>query len=149
MRKVAFLFVLVGTLTVSAGCSRGTPGGKTDPAKDTPAKPGVTGPADGTFTLDVPNLAVKLKQGETKATSIGINRGKNFSDDVKLGLSTTGKGVSFDPASPTIKAGETEAKFNVKATEDAAIGDHTVEVTGTPAAGAAGTHKFTVTVNQK
>jgi len=130
------------------GCSgSGTPGGNTS-GKDKASTP-LVGNADETFTLDPPNLATTLKQGEAKQITIGINRGKNFSEDVALHFDNVPKGVTFDPASPAIKASEKEAKVTVKADDKAAIGDFTIKVTGKPAKGTEAAHDLKVTVKEK
>jgi hypothetical protein len=68
--------------------------------------------------------------------SVGINRGKNFREDVLLKLAGLPGGVSLIPGNPVIKHGDTDAKFTLKAAGDAALGDFTVRVTGHPTKGA-------------
>jgi hypothetical protein len=41
--------------------------------------------------------------------------------------------VTVDPASATIKASEKDAKVTLKAANDAALGQHSITVTATPA----------------
>ena len=111
------------------------------------------GQADDTFNLSVPSstpyLSTSLKQGETKAVSISIKRGKNFDEDVTLQFADMPKGVTLDPASPVIKHGDTEAKLMVKAEDDAALGDFTVKVTGHPTKGTDSSNEFKITVAKK
>src|SRR5579862_1136882 len=103
MKKV---FAICGLLAAVAlvGCDKGgsTPGG-----------PGVTRPdsgrnvmseADETFSLSLSSSSTTIKQGETKTITVSVKRGKNFGEDVQLKIEGAPKGVSFDPASPTIKA---------------------------------------------
>lgn len=104
---------------------------------------------EDTFTLTVPTLATKLKQGENKVVSVGIKRGKNFDEDVALKFETLPKGLTIDPAAPTIKHGDTEAKVTVKAAGDAAVGDFTVTVKGHPEKGSDATQELKVTVQPK
>lgn len=58
-------------------------------------------------------------------------------------------GVTVEPARPTVKKGGAEAKFTLKAADDAALGTFTVKVTGHPAAGADATHDFKFMVAKK
>ena len=82
-------------------------------------------------------------------TSISIKRNKNFDADVSVKFGEMPKGVTIEPATATIKHGEEEAKFTVKAADDAALGDFSVEVTGTPTSGTAATNKINISVAKK
>jgi hypothetical protein len=116
---------------------------------NTSAKAPLYGEADDTFNLSVPFLSTTLKQGETKAVSMGIKRGKNFDQDVGLKFDGLPKGVTLDPASPVIKHGDTEAKLTLKAADDASLGDFTVKVTGHPTKGPDASTEFKITVDKK
>jgi hypothetical protein len=140
----AALVAAIGSVAL-VGCGTGTPGGATDRDKD---RPSIT-PADDTFTLSVPTLSTRMKQGEAKVVAIGIRRGKNFAQDVSLKLDGLPKGVTADPAAPEIKAGQEEAKVTLKAADDAAVGDFTVKVVGHPAKGADASNEFKLTVEKK
>ncbi len=154
--KNIFLATAVLALIGLVGCNNGTPGGpgvdkaKTQEKNSTVsrAEHGVR-QAEDTFTLNPPHLSTKIKQGEAKEVTIGIKRGKNFDQDVALKLEGLPSGVTADPASPTIKKSETEAKINLKAANDAAVGDFTVKVTGHPSQGADATNEFKLTVAKK
>jgi uncharacterized membrane protein len=137
-----------GLLLVSLiGCTgSGTPGGGSSGSNT--SKP-LVGTADDNFTLDTPNLATSLKQGEVKEITISIKRGKNFGEDVKLTFSDPPKGVSFEPAAPMIKAGDSEAKVKIKAADDAALDKHTITVTGKPTKGAEAANKFDIKIDKK
>lgn len=105
-----------------------------------------------TFTMDLPGNVLwtaGIKQGETKAFSISLSRKGDFKEDVALKFEGLPKGVSVDPAAPTIKSGEVEVKLMVKAEADAATGEHPVKVTGTPAKGAPVVQDFKLKVNPK
>lgn len=105
-----------------------------------------------TFSMNTPGnvfWTAGIKQGETKAFSISVSRDREFKEDVALKFDGLPKGVSLDPASPVSKNGEAEVKLNVKAADDAAVGSHTVKVTGTPAKGAPVSQDFTLKVNAK
>jgi len=141
-------------LIAVVGCNPGTPGGpgvdknKDQKSKVDKAKEAV-GTGDDTFTLSAPKLATKLKQGESKEVTIGITRGKNLDQDVALKFDGVPTGVTLDPASPTIKHGDTEAKVTVKAAADATVGEFTVKVLGKPGKGPEATKEFTLTVAKK
>jgi hypothetical protein len=142
--------LLLMALVAFTGCNWGTkatPGGPG--ATNTSAKAPLYGQADDTFNLSVPFLSTTLKQGETKAVSMGIKRGKNFDQDVALKFDDLPKGVTLDPASPVIKHGDTEAKLTLKAADDASLGDFTVKVTGHPTKGPDASTEFKITVDKK
>ncbi len=140
--------LLVVALFALAGCGdKGTPGGPG--ATDKGAKKPLYGEADNTFNLSVPGRSTTLQQGESKEVAIGIKRGKNLDEDVTLTLADVPSGVTFDPASPVIKRGDTEATFTLKAEDEAPAGDFTVKVTGHPTKGGDATKEFKLTVGKK
>jgi len=101
---------------------------------------GTTGTSSGigklpenTFSLDVPTFEKNVNQGQTRAITIGIHRGTNFDQDIKLDFGKLPMGITIDPASPVVKAGDKNVQINVMAANDAALGEHTITVTGTPA----------------
>jgi hypothetical protein len=145
--KRSFIGVLAIALVALTGCNRGTPGGPG--ASDPTAKQPLYGQANDTFNLSVPTLSTSLKQGDTKEGSIGIKRGKNFGEDVTLAFADVPEGVTFDPTSPVIKHGDTEAKFTLKAGGEAPPGDFKVKVTGHPTKGGDATNEFKLTVAHK
>jgi hypothetical protein len=142
MKRIACILVVLSLATLS-GCSKGTSGG---PGSDD--KKAAVGEKENRFSLSVPTL-FKITQGESKATSIGIRRGKNFDQDVALKFEDLPKGVTTDPASLTIKHGDEEAKFTVKASDDAAVGDFVIKVTGHPTKGDVAANEFKITVAKK
>jgi len=101
------------------------------------------------FTLSMPFWTTGLKQGETKAVAITITRDKRFDQDVNVQFDGLPKGVTVEPADAVIKNGEAEAKFVLKAGDDAGLGDFAVKVTGHPTKGADATHEFKFTVAKK
>ncbi|MFA6244898.1 MAG: hypothetical protein WC655_28400, partial [Candidatus Hydrogenedentales bacterium] len=150
MKKI-FITAAFAALVTLVGCDQGTSGG---PGATTPkSEEGVMEQAgnmikqaEDTFSLNVPSTS--LHQGESATVTIGIDRGKNFSEEVSLKLGELPKGVSVDPTSPVIKHGDTEATFALKAAEDAALGDFTVSVTGHPTKGADAVAEAKITVKQ-
>ena len=140
---VGFVAVLAGAL----GCN----------GQSTPGGPGATGSnrgpaltqADNTFKLNVPNLETDIEQGESKTITIGINRGTNFNQDVKLEFSGAPDKVKVTPASSEIKASQKEVQVTLEAAKDAALGEFEVTVNGTPAKeGTKATSKFKVQVKK-
>ena len=100
--------------------------------------------------LSVPLLATSLKQGETKSVDISINRGTNFDADIALSFSDLPTGITLNPARPAIKHGDTKVSITVAATEDAALGDFIVKVTGQPSQGAVdAVNDLKLTVSEK
>ena len=104
---------------------------------------------EGTFSLTVPTLSTRIKQGESKEVTIGIKRGKDFDQDVAVTLEGAPKGVTFDPASATVKHGDADAKMKVKAADDAALGDFKVKVVGKPSKGDESTNDLKLTITKK
>jgi len=146
MRKIS---VGIAALLIAGllGCTgSGTPGG---PGASSSTNKPVVGLNEDTFTLDTPNLATSLKQGEAKQITIGIKRGTNFKEDVVLKFEGLPPDVTVDPLIPTIKHGDTEAKLTVKAGDKAAVGDFTVKVMGKPTKGPDAINEFKLKVTEK
>lgn len=139
--------LLAMAIVAGAGCGQATPGGPgvTNPPQNQPAY----GEADKTFNLSVPRMSTTVHQGGAKEVSIGIERGKNFQEDVALKFADGPKGVTLSSANPIILHGDTEAKVTLKATDDAALGDFTVKVTGHPTKGGDATNELKITVAKK
>lgn len=113
-------------------------------ATDSP-KGGSVGKDEG-FKIDVPTFDVRVTQGETQSISIKLQRGDYFKQDVKLQIKAA-EGVSFDPAKITVKASDIpEVQLTLTASKGAAVGDHTVTVTGTPETGEPTSVEFDVKV---
>ncbi|MBY0526379.1 MAG: hypothetical protein K2R98_23500 [Gemmataceae bacterium] len=139
--------LMVVTLVGLTGCgSHGTPGG---PGVSSGSSKPMVGSGDNTFSLDPPNTATTVKQGEARNVVIGIKRGKNFNEDVAIKVDGLPKGVTIEPAAPVIKHGDKEASISVKAAEDAALGDFTVKLVGHPSKGADATNDVKITVEKK
>jgi len=130
------------------GCGSGSAGGPgaTKPRDDN--TPHLSN-ADQTFTLSVPSIQNRMKQGDTNQYTFGISRGKNFDQDVTLKIEGLPKGVTIEPEQPTIKHSEKEVKVTFKAANDAALGESTIKVTGHPATGADATNQFTLHIDKK
>jgi uncharacterized membrane protein len=155
MRNLIGLTVMAALFCSGCG-NEGTPGGpgvKKDPktnGKQTDGKRNgiLGGPAEETFTIDVPATATDVKQGEAKTVKLGLNRGKNFDEDVTLKFDKLPRGVTVEPASPKIAASEKETTITVKAAADATLGDFDVTVTGQPTKGEPATNKLKLQIEK-
>lgn len=149
MKGLSAALLMAGVLAV-VGCeTKNTPGGPGAGASKTPNNPsgaGMTTP-DSAFRLDAPNLETNIKQGEKKTITIGISRGKNFDQDVALTFSEPPKGVKITPAGD-LKASAKDVQVNIEADKDAALGKHTVTVTGTPKTGDKATTELKIEVQK-
>lgn len=131
------------------GTGTGPTGTKTDTAKRDTNGDKTVGTPDNAFKLSLPATGTTIKQGEKETVTIGISRGKNFDQDVKLDFSGAPDGVKITPADGTLKASEKDEKVTIDAAKDAALGDHTITVKGTPAkSGEATTGSFKITVKK-
>jgi uncharacterized membrane protein len=146
--KTLPLLILGSLITVLLGCNEhNVPGGPGATSNETKSR--IVGAADNTFKLDTPMLSTDIKQGETKTIDIGITRGKNFSQDVKLEFSGAPQGLTIKPASSELKASETKVPVTIEAAKDAALGNHTITVAGIPMKeGTKATAEFKVTVKK-
>jgi hypothetical protein len=139
--------LLAMAMVAFSGCSQAVPGG---PGVATPSQKGPAyGEAEKTFNLTVPHMSTTLHQGGSKEVAIGIERGKNFQEDVTLKFADGPTGVTLASANPVIMHGSTQAQVTLKATDDAALGDFTVKVTGHPTKGGDATNEFKITVARK
>ena len=101
---------------------------------------------DQGFNISVPSFDTKVKQGETQAVNIKLERGESFKQDVKLQIEAA-KGISVDPAKVTIKASDKpDVQIKITVPKDAALGEYIISVTGTPATGEPTSVKFKVNV---
>lgn len=135
------------TLAAVVGCTQGTPGGPG--TTDTTAKKPTYGQADDTFNLSVPVMSSSLQQGATTEVSIAIKRAKNFDKDVALIFTDLPSGVTVEPANPTIKHGDVDAKIVFKATDEAPLGDFKVQIAGHPDKGGDAQVEFKLAVRAK
>ena len=140
----------MAAVVVVGGCNtKSTSGGPGATGQTGREKGGTITQAEDTFSLDPPNTATTIKQGESKQVTIGIRRGKNFAEDVALSMDGLPKGVTADPASPAIKKGEEKATVTLKAADDAALGDFEVKLRGKPTKGAEAANTLKITVDKK
>lgn len=138
MRRILMAVALVAMAGL-VGCNQSEPGGKT--SKDTPSR--------STFKIDPPNLATTIKQGDKQTVKLTISRGKDFKESVALSVEApTGVTVDLDPK--TVKASDAETvNATISVGKDAAVGDHTIKVTGKPETGNATTGDLKIKVEKK
>jgi len=141
--------------TVTAG-DGATPGEYTVKLSGHPGKGGdatnqfkLTVARKDTFTLSTSFWQTGIKQGETKAVVVGISRDKRFDQEVTLKIAGLPKGVTADPSTVMIKPTDVDAKFTLKALDDAAIGEFAATLTGHPTSGADASHEFKFSVAKK
>ena len=139
--------LLVVALAVLSGCNQGIPGGPG--ATNRSIKNAAYVQNNDSFNLSVPILGTGLKQGERKAVAIGIKRANNFDEDVALKFSELPAGVTIAPIPTVIKHGDADVKFTVTASNDAALGDFTINVTGHPTKGTDAVIGMKITVDKK
>jgi uncharacterized membrane protein len=152
------LAAMAGAVIGTAGCNNGTPGGPgADTGKDKDKeKPSALQQAEdaviqheGTYSLTMPLLTTRIKQSEDKVVSVGIRRGKNFDEDVTVKFEGAPTGVTVDPETATIKHGEKETKVNIKASNDAAVGEFSIKVTGHAEKGTDASNNLKIIVEKK
>ena len=155
-RTLWTLAAVAGAAILITGCNNGTPGGPgADKDKDKDKDSVLQRAEDaviqheGTYSVTVPLLATRLKQSEDKVVAVGIRRGKNFDEDVTLKFEGAPTGVTVDPATATIKHGEKETKVNIKAADDAAVGEFTIKVTGHAEKGTDASNNLKIIVEKK
>lgn len=101
------------------------------------------------FTIQLPLLAVSLKQGASTKISISISRDEKFNQDVVLSFGEIPTGVTLEPGSLVINQGGSESEITLSAASDAALGDFTVTVLGNPASGREASKELKLSVVEK
>ena len=98
------------------------------------------------FNIVVPTFDVQVKQGETQSVTVSLLRGEKFKRDVTLDVRAS-KGISVEPTRAVVKASEKpDVHLRITAAKDAALGECTVYLKGTPETGEATSTEFTVKV---
>ena len=121
------------TLAALVGCQSSSPRGG-----------GMT--KDVGFKIAAPTFATEIKQGHTQYVAVSLERGDYFKQDVKLQVETT-KGIVLDPTRITILSSDKpDVLIRISAAADAALGDYSVRVIGTPKTGEPTSTVFTVKV---
>ena len=130
--------VFVGTLIAGAafmGCTKSSEEG------------GRAG--NDTFRLGVPAIATDVKQGEVQTVRVTLERGAGFKQRVKLEVKAPA-GVQIEPSSATVEPGDKgDVQLKITVAKDAAIGEHKIQVKGTPDKGEPTETEFKITVSAK
>jgi len=141
MNRIACVVTALA-LGALVGCNTSPPGG---------SPPAAGGQRSTSFKLKAPLTSTSIKQGETQTVKLSVDRGKDFKEDVhlKVELMDNPKGIKVEPADPVVKASDKEdLALKVTADKDAAIGEHTIRITGVPETGVAAPVEFKVTVKE-
>ena len=141
MNRVASVVTALA-LGALVGCNQSPSGGN---------PPSAGGQRSTSFKLSAPATSTTIKQGETQTVKVKVDRGKDFKEDVhlKIDFVDAPKGLKVDPADPVVKASDKEdLALKVSADKDAAIGDHTIRITGLPETGVSAPVEFKVTVKE-
>lgn len=145
MKRSTFGLFVAGALAI-VGCENKSPPGGPGAVKPDGTTPRVTTP-ENSFRISVPS--VDLKQGESKTVAVTITRGTNFDQDVKLEVAGPPQGVTIKFDDAMLKAGAKEVHMTIDAAADAALGEHKVNLSATPArSGAATSTEFKVEVKK-
>jgi hypothetical protein len=88
---------------------------------------------EGDFSIVVPEPNT-IRQGGTQPMRVRLKRSSKFRKDVTMTFN--GDGVVVTPLDLVVKVGDNgEVRFTVGVPIDARIGDHQIEVNGTPTSG--------------
>lgn len=128
--------VLAAGVMALVGCESKSPPGGPGAVKPDGTTPRV-GTPDNSFQIKL--AGADLKQGESRTVPVSIVRGKNFDQDVKLAVANSPQGVTLKFDDSTLRASEKETNLVIQAGADAALGEHMVKVTATPARDGPGT----------
>lgn len=133
MKKCLFVLCAVSLFTIVA-CKKSEPGGGQARANQ--------------FTIEAPAMTTSIKQGETDNIALKINRGKEFTQAVKLQADAP-SGIQVAVHESPVKPNEKDVSLKIAVANNVAPGEHIIKVTGTPDSGAATTLDLKVKVTQK
>lgn len=91
--------------------------------------------------------ATDLKAGDKQEVKVALERGKDFKEEVTVKLEAP-KGITVEPESKVLAAGDKELSVKVSAAADMAEGKQSITITATPKTGKAVTSKFDVNVKK-
>lgn len=145
--RVQILTAAVGVTAAlfAAGC------GNTSPTGGHSTNPSTGKPNDkaAKFEFKGPAITPSLSQGEKKNITLTLDRGNDFRDTVKFSAEAP-KGLKVEFPKASVAAGEpSDVTMSVEAAADAAVAEHNIKVTATPAAGAATSLDIKVKVDAK
>ena len=132
MKNCLTLSVFAAILFMT-GCSDTPPGGP-GAADNNNANSKVATP-EQTFRLDLPTTEQSIKQGEKKEFTLGIKRGKNFDQDVRIEFRELPAGLKATPSAGIFGKGQDKVNASMEAAADAALGHHTFNVVAIPQSG--------------
>ena len=99
-----------------------------------------------TFRIVVPAMAEGVKQGEIQTVRVVLERGKGFTQTVKLEMQAP-VGVVVDPKEVTVLPGDKgDVQLTTTIAKDAPIGEHKILVRGTPDKGEPTETEFKISV---
>jgi uncharacterized membrane protein len=99
------------------------------------------------FKIAVPTYDTEVKQGEIKIVAVSLERGESFKQDVRLQINTIKGGISVEPAKVLVKASDKpDVQLRITVPKDAALGEYSLSVTGTPETGEPTSTSFNVKV---
>ena len=102
--------------------------------------------SDEGFRISAPAFTTEVKQGDRQTVTVSLVRDKYFKQDVTLRATAT-DGIDVNPSKVTVEASESpDVQFQIKADEDAALGEYLVRVVATPETGNATALDFKVKV---
>ena len=131
-RVLVGMFIAAATLT---GCTKSSEEG------------GRAG--NDTFRIAVPALATDIKQGELQTVRLALERGAGFKQRVKLEVKAP-TGIQVEPSSATVEPSDKgDVQLKITVAKDAAIGEHKIQVKGTPDKGEPTETEFKITVSAK
>jgi uncharacterized membrane protein len=131
--KTAIVIVMTFALAALSGCQSSSPRGG-----------GMTG--DVGFKVTVPSLDTSVQQGDVRAVTVSLQRGKYFKQDVRLQVQAA-EGISVGPTDILVKASESpDVQLRIATTKNTALGSYIVSVKGTPKTGEPTSTAFTVKV---
>lgn len=99
-----------------------------------------------TFRIVVPAMAAGVKQGEIQTVRVVLERGKGFTQTVKLEMKAP-VGVVVEPKEVTVLPGDKgDVQLTTTIAKDAPIGEHKILVKGTPDKGEPTETEFKISV---
>ena len=126
-RQIATL--AVAFILATTGCDKGnTNSGQGTKQTEEPTPDRLNA---NSFKLIAPSTTIA--QGEKAQLTIGIERGESFSEDIALTFGSIPQGVTINPLQTVFKITNNEETVSIEATEDAALGNFTINVIGKPA----------------
>jgi uncharacterized membrane protein len=135
MKPFLTAFAISAIALFPLGCNRSPEGGT----------PGT----DNSFRLKGGTIPTSIKQGDSESVKVSIDRDRNFQQAVRLEAKAPAQ-VTASIDRNLVKAGESpDVNVQIKPKEDAAPGEYTVTVTGTPDSGSPTNLELKVTVTQR